>query len=121
MLWLKGFDVRKLYEIARYLDIVPINIEYLVSLGNRYDVGEYVCYCVHYANLLFPNHSLNAVENLLKSEQGAILYDCYGLCDEERKQWNVPFENRLKNTRSILEPLLTERDRKKIEENMKMM
>ena len=121
LLWLKGFDISKLYEIARYLEKVPINIDYLIYLCNRYGVGEYVCYCVHFANLICPNHLLNSVEELLKSERSCLLYDCYGLCDEERKKWNVPFKDRKKNIRNLLEPHLTERDRRKIEDNMKMM
>ena len=121
LLWIRGFDVDKLYEIARYLEKVPLNIDYLISLCHRYGAGDYVCYCVHYANLIYPSDSLKTIEELLKSERSCVLFDCFGLCDEERKKWNVPFIDRTENARGVLMKLLTEEDFKKINHNIKMM
>lgn len=121
LLWRRGFDVYKLYEIARYLESVSLNVDCLISLCNRYNAGDYVCYCVHYANILYPNNSVKEIEELLSSERGYLLFDCFGLCDEERKKWDVPFIERIANIRKFLDLLLTESDRQKINNNMKMM
>lgn len=77
--------------------------------------------CVHYANLIYPSDSLKTIEELLKSERSCVLFDCFGLCDEERKKWNVPFIDRTENARGVLMKLLTEEDFKKINHNIKMM
>lgn len=121
LLWIKGFDERKICEISKYIETVPLDIDLLINLCIEYEVGDYVCCCAHYVNLLFPNRIAKLIEELLISEKSCWLYECFGLDDHERKIWSVPLSERAKNTRDLLEPLLTEEDRKKIYHNLQMM
>ena len=121
LLWIKGFDQQKLFEISRYVAAAPMDIELLMSLCAKYGLGDYVCYCVHFANILYPNDILRTIEESLETERSRYLYDCFGLCDKERKAWNMPFETRLKDAPPCLVPLLTETDQKKIKQNIQMM
>lgn len=121
LLWLKGFDQQKLFEISRYVAAVPMDIELLISLCARYGLGDYVCYCVHSTNILYPNDILRNIEELLETERSRYLYDCLGLCDEERKEWDIPFPDRTKDLRRCMAHLLEEQDYIKIMKNATMM
>lgn len=121
LLWVRGFDKQKLYEIAQYAKFVSMDTKHLTMLCRQYAAGDYVCYCVHFANLLYPNDALQKIESALTTAESCRLYDCFGLCDKERRQWNLPFEERISDIHRCMEPLLTDEDRQKIDKNMQMM
>lgn len=121
LLYTHGYDTGKLTEIARYVEVVQVDLDELFTLCNQYGVGEYVCYCAHFANKLFPNTVLSKIENELQSEKSTYLLNCFGLSDDERKEWIIQFDERILNTRYYMEPLLSEKDRQKINMNIQLM
>ena len=121
LLWKNGFSKEKLFDIAKYTEVAPLDIQKLLTLCCSFHVENYVCYCVHFANILHPNSTLQKIESELSNADICLLYECFGLCEKERKTWNVPFAERICNVQQYMEPLLTEDDRIKIMKNEKLM
>lgn len=71
--------------------------EYLLELAKTYNIKPYLYYLLFFSALLFKNEALNELLNLLITEEGVSLLDCYGLSELERKKWKVDFFTRLNN------------------------
>ncbi len=122
LLWTRGFDSKKLEEIAYYVTNVPLCINQLKSLCQKFGVIDYVCWCIHYANILLPDLRLRELEDNFMTPRAQMLFGYLGLNDAERKQWQTPFEVLCNgNTKEYMNALLTEMDRKKIDINLQMM
>lgn len=122
LLWTRGFDRSKLEEIACYVINVPLHKDLLKSLCQKFGVTDYVCWCIHYANILSPDFRLRELEDNLITSSAQMLFGCLGLNDAERKQWQTPFKKLCNgNTKEYMNDLLTETDRNKIDINLQMM
>jgi hypothetical protein len=99
-------DTKRLGEICRCLDVT-----------------EYLYYCLYQTYELFRDERLTPCLETLRTPKGTLLLDRYGLCDAERKTWNIGLPARLFDdsfARKYEETLSTE-DREKIRINRKMM
>lgn len=122
LLWTRGFDGSKLEEIAYYVINVPMNINWLKDLCQKFGVIDYVYWCIHYANILLPDLRLCELEDKFMTPGAQMLLGCLGLNDDERKHWTISFEELCNgNTKEHMKSLLTEIDRDKINTNLKMM
>lgn len=122
LLWTRGFDRCKLEEIAYYVINVSLNLDRLKSLCQEFGVIDYVCWCIHYANLLLPDLRLRELEDNFITPRAQMLFGSFGLNDVERKQWPMSFEVLCNgNTRDHMKDMLTEMDIKKIHINLQMM
>lgn len=96
----KELDLNKLYELC-----------------HGYEIIEYVYYMMYYISKLFEDEVIEQYLMKFKSKKVDELIDFYGLSNEERKKWIIPFELR-KNVNDLNDYLnLDEEDIKKIKIN----
>lgn len=105
-------DIYCLY--ARY---IKGSVEAAVKLCEKYQVTPYVYYMLHYTGLVFSDPELEADKLYFRSENGVFLLNRYGLAEHERKVWKCDFLTILDAPEiySIIEPDLTNEDKRKIE------
>ena len=78
------------YLISGYLDASE-----LASVAKQYNLDKYVYYCIFYANEVFSDSQLKIYLKKLESRAARELLNFYGLAKKERREWTVPFEERL--------------------------
>lgn len=105
------------WEIYKYLITVKPDTKKIQKLCKQFEVGEYVYYCVYYAQSIFESEELDGYLSAFIGFKKEEIMNTYGLSDDERKTWGMPFEDRL-----ICEVLplfvynhLTEKERNKID------
>lgn len=111
---------RMLEEI--YLFICNYNDELLgneiIDLCEDMNILEYVFYALYYVNKIYNNKNVCLFLNKIKKEDYLKFIDYYGLNDNERKKWKVPFEQRINsNIYKIIKDDLTLEDKDKIRIN----
>jgi len=123
LLWERGINKTELDEVYLYVRKNVMDLEYLYSLCMKYGVSDYIYFCISKANLFYCNSMLNELSKKFESGTGKELLECFGLCDSERKQWNVDFRTICEagDIKMYMEPLLTAEDFRKIELNERMM
>jgi uncharacterized protein YwgA len=99
-----------------------ISAERLYGLSLEYEIVPYVYYVLYYTEKLFSDEFMKRYVEKFRTAEGERLLDCYGLCEKERKVWKCDFRTRLdaESLFPLIEPDLTERDKKKIEINKKV-
>ena len=99
-----------------------ISIDWLVKFVGKYEIGEYLYYILFYTNSIYGDKEMGNYVNALESKKGRGLLNCYGLNDAERKEWKVPFRDRLmeENQLKLLQGELSKEDIRKIDYNKKM-
>ena len=95
----------------------------LLKLAQELSVAPYLYYCLHYTNLLFDDPKVQTLRDAMETPAGHELLSCYGLTEEERKEWTIPFEERLfgSGMRAYLEAGFTESDWSKIRKNQQYL
>ena len=116
----------KLYlfcDIYFYLINNSVDIAELSEKCGKLNVAEYVYYCVYYANMIFNDTKLDEYLFALKNEKCENILDTFGLDNDERKVWDIPFCKRLfsENFLEKFKALLTEKDIEKIRKNLSFM
>lgn len=109
---------RDIYDMMRNNRNV-LTIERVAELSEQYLIGNYVQYMIYYTYKVFADIILAYYMEKLEKYNNEKLIESYGLSSQERKKWNVPFEERLdcQNIFSIIEPQLSHEDVIKIENN----
>lgn len=91
----KGIVLSEYLDIFFYLIHVKPNINELNEISDIYNVKEYIYYCIYFTNEIFRNPLLEQYLEKLETQQGKRLLEYYGLCDAERKKWDIPFLERV--------------------------
>ena len=123
LLWKCGINKTELEEIYLYVKKNIMDLEYLYNISLKYEVSDYIYYCISKAYEIYRDSVLKKLSQKFESETGKILLDCFGLCDLERKCWNVAFTPiwEAEDIKVYMEPLLTAEDFRKIQLNDRMM
>lgn len=102
---------------------LSLDLDVLQQHSQRLSVAPYLYYCVYYANEVFDDPDLADFLESWKGYRDDRLMDSFGLTDSERKNWHVPFNERLftEDIRSLLDGQLDQADREKIALNERFM
>lgn len=71
------------------------NRKRLAALCDEWGVSPYVAYCLHYTHALFPDPALRELYEAIGAHCADALLNSYGLTDSERREWDIPFPERL--------------------------
>lgn len=96
-----------------------LTVNKIYDISNKYNIKKYVYYILYYTNALYRDPELEPYLEALYSTEGAKLIDCYGLSEEEQRQWKYPFTERLNNNKlfDCIKDDLTYKDFEKIKRN----
>ena len=72
-----------------------MSVEKLCEISSRYAIFPYVYYILYYTQKVYGDEALYPYLDALKTAEGEALLECYGLTEEERKNWKIRFEERL--------------------------
>lgn len=99
-----------------------ISIDKLYDVSDRYNIIPYVYYILFYTGMLFEDKILQDYISTFKSDAGERLLNCYGLSENERREWKCDFYTRLEsdNVYSLIENDLNDVDFEKIRINRKV-
>ena len=77
---------------------------------------------LYYTNQVFLDDEISKILELLETDEGNALLDCYGLSSLERKKWKVDFLTRLNSDDmfDLIKNDLDSKDIEKLERNMRM-
>lgn len=110
-------------DIYFYLINNNVDIAELITECNKLNISEYVYYCIYYTNLIFSDVRLDAYLPALENKKDKNIIDTFGLADDERKNWNISFYERLfsKYFYEEFTKQLSEKDKAKIRHNHTFM
>ena len=93
-----------------------ISLEKLYAMSEEYEIIPYVFYILHYTGQIFDDDILRRYTEAFATPDGKSLLGCYGLSEEERKEWKCDFKTRLnaENLYDLIKDDLTEKDKEKI-------
>lgn len=119
----RGICLNEFCDIYYYIINTGMDACELDVTAKAYQVEAYVYYCIYYANEIFGDNRLNEFLEKLVTSEGKMLLDCYGLNEDERKKWDIPFLERVfsEEFRECFRGRLSVSDLKKIEINKKYM
>lgn len=112
----RGYNLSQFCDIYFYLKNAVLDVDQLVEQATKYGVRDYIYYCIYYANEIFGDPGLDIYLVKLNSPTSQKLLDCYGLSDLERREWEIPFYERLldQKFRDKFYSMLNDNERKKI-------
>lgn len=119
----RGLKLSHFSDLYYYLRVVRPDVDELYHESLRYDVAPYIYYCLYYTNSLFNDAFSKIYLNKFSDYRCEKLIFSYGLTDQERKTWKIPFEERLFSNGFAQEfqMNLSEAEKAKIEINRKYM
>ena len=74
-----------------------LTCECVSELCERYSIGAYVYYMLYYTNLVFHDRRLVEYIERIEMYRKESIMDSFGLSEDERKKWLIPFDKRLDN------------------------
>ncbi len=93
----------------------------LYEACSGYGILPFAYYIFYYTRKVYDNGMLDAYLEILKTERGEGLLEYYGLAEQERRRWKVPFEERLEQDVSgLIYSEMTESDIEKLERNRRV-
>ena len=110
-------------DIYLFLSNNPdISPRQLATVSWEYGITQYMYYMLYFTKRVFQESWLDAYISECKCLEGIALLNKYGLNEDEQKEWNISFENRLDNPnlKSVIESQLLPKDLEKIIWNMKI-
>lgn len=120
----KGSLKQSLFDdIYNYLKNIKLDKDKLVEICSYLNITEYVYYCIYYTNELFHEGLCEVFLLLLYTEKSKNILNTFGLADDEIKEWNISFHDRLYNIdiNNYLNTHLSENDLGKIRLNRILM
>lgn len=109
---------KRFFEDVYYLCksyIKEISPQNLYDLSLKYQILPYVYYLFYYTSKVYDDRMLDTYLDVLYSNEGEDLLNCYGLTAQERKEWLLSFEERLERDISeIIRVNMTKTDREKL-------
>lgn len=98
-----------------------ISAENLYMSCYKYEILPFAYYIMYYTKRIYDDNCLNAYLELLRTETGEKILDYYGLAEQERRQWKIPFEERLnKDASDLIYNDMTQSDMEKLERNRRL-
>ena len=110
-------------DIYFYIKNTDLNLTQLQSICNHLCVSQYVYYCIFYTNLIFSDSVLNQYLSALKAEKAEGILNTFGLSDDEIREWEIGFFDRLfmDNINNYFNMHLSLKDLEKINTNKTFM
>lgn len=116
----RGVRLSHFFDIERYVRTNPIDILQLREVCERYDVTDYITFCLYHTNILFQSDIISQYLNVFRTDNCTNILNRIGLEKEEYKTidggisaWAISCD-----FESMLNSMLTDRDKKKIKTNM---
>lgn len=98
-----------------------ISVENLYEACSQNEILPFAYYMLYYTRKVYNDKMLNAYLEALRTEAGEDLLEYYGLAEQERRQWKIPFDERLEQDVSgIIYSEMSENDMKKLERNRRL-
>lgn len=116
------------YNMFEDLYCLLINNQEAITVNSIYDIAykheiiPYVFYMLYYTSQVFKDKLLLKYVDALYTQQGENLLNCYGLAEDERKEWKFDFKTRLEADElfPLIRYELTPSDYEKLERNRKI-
>ena len=91
----RGLQLSHLCDILYYLRSCSPSAALLSGMCRTLGVTDYIYYCLYFTNYIFADPTTSEYLDLFDKMKATDLTPFYGLCESERKKWEVPFEERL--------------------------
>lgn len=104
-------DIYKLYYVA-----IHKKMDELTKFVFMFELEEIFYYILFYTSIVFQDCDMKAQAEIFKTPDGVMGLNYYGLTDKERKQWSIPFAERMNhpNIFAVIEKDMTKADIEKI-------
>lgn len=96
-----------------------LSCDVVTDLSERYSIGSFFYYMFYFIFEIFQDEKLKEYIDALGKFRDDVLLNSYGLCDGERKEWKIPFAQRVNNQNlpEIIKNEMDLQDLEKIELN----
>jgi hypothetical protein len=104
-------DVYRLYK-----QIMDSEMNEFTEFVFSFHLKEVFYYLLYYTSIVFNDDDIKKQANVFKTPEGVTDLDYFGLTSKEKKQWLIPFSERMnhKNIFEVIKPQLTQVDIYKI-------
>lgn len=123
LLYQKGLQLGLFCDIYFYIRNARPSVTATFDIAKRLNVGRFVYVCLDHTMSVFSDDSITPYLEAFQCEKDEDLLESFGLCDNERKLWDIPLLRRIfhPNLSNHLLTLLSEKDMEKIHINLKNM
>lgn len=98
-----------------------ISVEKLYEECSKYEILPFAFYILYYTKKIYDDKILNAYLDAMRTEEGEDLLEYYGLAEQERRRWKIPFEERLEQDVSdLIYSEMTGRDKEKLKRSRRL-
>lgn len=98
-----------------------ISVDSLYKICSEYELLCYAYYIFYYTRKVYEDEMLDVYLEVLRTEEGEALLAYYGLTEQERRKWKIPFEERIdRDVSAVVYSEMTESDREKVERNRRL-
>ncbi len=110
-------------DIYFYIKNMKPSPEKTAEMSRKLGVSRYVYVCLFHTDMIFADDTTQPYLIALADEKDNALSETFGLCDEERRTWDIPLFERLfhPNLPIYIRKFLTEADLEKIRINRENM
>ena len=116
---------RSMFDDVYFLlknNLEDIPLDKLYTLSKFYEIIPFVYYVLYHVGLFFQDETLREYISAFKTDEGERLLNCYGLNDNERREWKCSVTMRLEteNLYDLIKDDLTAKDIEKINMNRRV-
>ena len=116
---------RSMFDDVYFLlknNLEDIPLDKLYTLSKFYEIIPFVYYVLYHVGLFFQDKTLREYISAFKTDEGERLLNCYGLNDNERREWKCSVTMRLEteNLYDLIKDDLTAKDIEKINMNRRV-
>ena len=116
---------RSMFDDVYFLlknNLEDIPLDKLYTLSKFYGIIPFVYYVHYHVGLFFQDETLREYISAFKTDEGERLLNCYGLNDNERREWkcNVTMRLETENLYDLIKDDLTAKDIEKIKMNRRV-
>lgn len=116
---------RSMFDDVYFLlknNLEDIPLDKLYTLSKFYEIIPFVYYVLYHVGLFFQDETLREYISAFKTDEGERLLNCYGLNDNERREWKCSVTMRLEteNLYDLIKDDLTAKDIEKINMNRRL-
>ena len=116
---------RSMFDDVYFLlknNLEDIPLDKLYTLSKFYGIIPFVYYVLYHVGLFFQDETLREYISAFKTDEGERLLNCYGLNDNERREWkcNVTMRLETENLYDLIKDDLTAKDIEKIKMNRRV-
>ena len=117
---------RSMFDDVYFLlknNLEDIPLDKLYTLSKFYEIIPFVYYVLYHVGLFFQDETLREYISAFKTDEGERLLNCYGLNDNERREWKCRVTMRLEteNLYDLIKDDLTAKDIEKIYMNRRVL